>query len=67
MFNNKKPLLFSRNFILEMIKKLIRSSIWSVAVYGSETWTIGQNEKRVVNVFETRCWRRMLKIIGQIE
>jgi hypothetical protein len=29
---------------------------------GSETWTLGKNEERVVNAFETRCWRRMLKI-----
>jgi hypothetical protein len=24
--------------------------------------TLGKNEERVVNAFETRCWRRMLKI-----
>ena len=28
----------------------------------SETWTLGKNEERVVNAFETLCWRRMLKI-----
>jgi hypothetical protein len=27
-----------------------------------ETWTVGETEERVVNVFETWCWRRMLKI-----
>ena len=26
------------------------------------TWTIGENGDRVVNAFETWCWRRMLKI-----
>jgi hypothetical protein len=36
--------------------------MWSVALYGSETRTLGENEKRVINVFETRCWRRTLKI-----
>jgi hypothetical protein len=36
--------------------------IWSVAVYGSETWTLGKNEERVINAFQTWCWRRMLKI-----
>jgi hypothetical protein len=43
-------------------RKLIEICICSVAVYGSETWTVGGNEERVVNVFETGCWRRMLKI-----
>jgi hypothetical protein len=36
--------------------------IWSVAFYGLETWSLGKNEERVINAFETRCWRRMLKI-----
>jgi len=34
--------------------------IWSVALYGSETWTLRNNEERVIS-FETWCWRRMLK------
>ena len=62
MFNNKKQLLCSNNFSLEMKKKLTKSCIWSVALYGSETWTLGKNEERAVNAFETWCWRRMLKI-----
>jgi len=62
MFNNKKQLLCSNNLNLEMRKKLIKSCIWSVALYGSETWTLGKNEERVVNAHETWCWRRMLKI-----
>ena len=41
-----------------MKKKLVKSCIWSVALYGSETWTLGKNEERVVNAFETWCWRR---------
>jgi len=44
-----------------MKKKRIKSCIWSVALYGSETWTLGTNEERIINAFETWC-RRMLKI-----
>jgi hypothetical protein len=25
-------------------------------------WTVGENEQRVVNAFEIRCWRRTSKI-----
>jgi len=53
MFNNKKQLLCSNNFSLEMKNKLIKSCIWSVAVYGSEMWTVGKNEERITNAFET--------------
>ena len=62
MFNNKNQLLCSNNLSLEIKKKLVKSCIWSVAVYGSETETVGKNEEWVVNVFETWSWRGMLKI-----
>jgi len=38
--------------------------IWSVALYGSEPRTLGKNEERVVNAFQTWSWRGMLKIKG---
>jgi hypothetical protein len=47
---------------LEIKKKLINSCIWSVALYGSETWILGENEDRVINAFEMWWQRRMLKI-----
>ena len=47
---------------MEKKKKLIKSRIWSFALYGSETWTLGKPEERALNAFETWCWRRMLKI-----
>jgi hypothetical protein len=50
-----------------MKKELIKICICSVAVCGSETRTVGKNDERVVNVFETWSWRGMLKIKGQIE
>ena len=59
---NKKQLLCSNNFSLEIKKKLIKCCIWSVALYRSETWTIGKNEEMVVNAFETWCSRKILKI-----
>ena len=52
----------SNNLSLELKKKLRKSCIWSVALCGSETQTLGKNEERVINAFETRCWRRLLKI-----
>jgi len=47
---------------LEIKKKLINTSIWSVALYESERWTLGKNEEYVVKAFETWCWRGMKKI-----
>jgi hypothetical protein len=40
--------------------KFIKSCILSVVVCGSETWTLGKHEERVVNGFETSCWREII-------
>jgi hypothetical protein len=45
-----------------MEKKGTKSCIWSVAVCGSETRTVGKNGERVRNGFETWRWGGMLKI-----
>ena len=62
MFNNKEQPLCSNNLSLEMKKKPIKSCIWCVAGCGSEPGTVGKYEEMIINAFETRCWRRMLKI-----
>ena len=36
--------------------------IWRFSLCGSETWTVGKNEERVVNAFESWCWGVMLKM-----
>jgi hypothetical protein len=37
-FNNKKT-LFTSKLDLDLGKKLIKRYIWSIALYGAETWT----------------------------
>jgi len=41
----KKQLLYSNNLSLEMKKKFIKICICNVALYRSETWTVGKNEE----------------------
>jgi hypothetical protein len=36
--------------------------MWSISRHRSETSILRKNEVRVINAFETWCWRRMLKI-----
>jgi uncharacterized protein (UPF0333 family) len=51
--NNKKQLFCSDSLTLEIKKKLTNNCIWNVVLYGSETWTLGENIERVVNSFQT--------------
>jgi len=37
---NKKRALFTSTLDLKLKKKLVKSYIWSIALYGAETWTI---------------------------
>jgi hypothetical protein len=48
---------------LNLRKKLVKCYIWSVALYGAETWTLGAADQKHLENFEMWCWRRMEKII----
>ena len=41
---------------------MVKCYVWSVALYGSETWTLRKKERNYLEAFEMWCWRRMEKI-----
>ena len=36
--------------------------IWSIALYGDETWTLRKSGQKCLDSFEIWCWRRMENI-----
>jgi len=60
---NKKRALFTSTLDLKLRKKLMKCYIWSIALYGAETWTLRAADQKYLDIFETWCWRRMEKII----
>jgi len=40
----------------------LRTHVWSIMLYDSETWTIAKEEQKRIEAFEMWCYRRMLKI-----
>ena len=60
-FMEKKSLLTSK-MDLELRKRIMKSTIWSVALYGAETWTMTKDHRNKLEAFEMWLWRRMLKI-----
>ena len=36
--------------------------VWSMALYGAETWTLRAADRKHLESFEMWCWRRMEKI-----
>jgi hypothetical protein len=47
---------------LKLRKKLVKCYIWSIALYGAETWTLRAAEQKHLESSEKWCWRRMEKI-----
>jgi hypothetical protein len=47
---------------LELRKKLVKCYVWSIALYGAETWTLRAVDQKHLKSFEMWCWRRMEKI-----
>jgi len=59
---NKKRTLFTSTLDLELRKKLVKCYIWSIALYGVETWTLRTVDQKRLESFEMWCWRRMENI-----
>ena len=36
--------------------------VFQVVMYGYESWTVKKAESRRIDVFELRCWRRLLRV-----
>ena len=61
-FNKKKKTLFTSTLDLNLRKKLVKWYIWSMALYGPETWMLWAADQKYLERFEMWCWRRMEKI-----
>ena len=57
---NKKRTFFTSTLDLKLRKKLVECYIWSIALYGAQTWTLRVVEH--LESFEMWCWRRMEQI-----
>lgn len=43
-------------------KRMIKTLVWSVALYGAETWTLRKEDIRRLEAFEMWIWRRIERI-----
>ena len=45
-----------------MKKKIVKAVVWSVFLYGLETWTVNCDMIQRIEAFEIWVWRRMEKV-----
>ena len=55
-------ILKSRDITLPTKVHLVKAKVFSLVMYGCESWTIKKAERRRINVFELWCWRRLLRV-----
>ena len=60
-FNNRRELL-TRTLKLKLKKKLVKTLIWTVLLYGAETWTLRKVDETRLKAFEMWAWRKLEKI-----
>ena len=46
----------------DLKKRMIKAIIWSVTLYGAETWTMREEDVKRIEAFEMWIWRRMERI-----
>ena len=56
---NKRRELMTKSFSVDVKKRLIKSLVWPVAMYASETWTMRNEEVDRIDAFEMWAWRSM--------
>ena len=59
---NLDSILKSRDITLSTKVHLIKAMVFSVVMYGYESWTIKKSESQRIDAFELWCWRRFLRV-----
>ena len=55
-------MLKSRDVALQTKVRLVKAMVFSVVMYGFESWTIKKAERRRIDAFGLWCWRRLLRV-----
>ena len=59
---NLHSVLKSRDIVLPTKGHIVKAMVFPVVMEGCENWTIKKAERRRIDAFELRCWRRLLRV-----
>ena len=62
VMTNLDSVLKSRDITLSTNVHLVKAVVFSVVMYGCESWTIKNTEHRRIGAFELWCWRRLFRV-----
>ena len=59
---NLDSILKSRDITLPTKVDLVKAMIFSVVMYGCESWTVKKTERQRIDAFELWCWGKFLRV-----
>ena len=59
---NLDSILKSSDIILPTKVRLVKAMVFPVVMYGCESWTVKEAERRRIDALELWCWRRLLRV-----
>ena len=62
VMTNLGSIFKSRDITLPTKVRLVKSMVFPVVMYGCESWTVKNAERRRIDAFELWCWRRLLRV-----
>ena len=62
VMTNPDSIFKSRDITLPTKVLLVKAMVFPVVMYGCESWTIKEAERRRIDAFELWCWRKLLRV-----
>ena len=62
VMTNLDSILKSKDITLLTKVRLVKAMVFSVVMYGCESWTVKKAECQRTDAFELWCWRRLLRV-----
>ena len=59
---NLDSILKNRDITLSTKFRLAKAMVFTVVMYGCESWTVKKAEHQRIDAFELWCWRRLLRV-----
>ena len=59
---NLDSILKGRDITLTAKIGIVKAMVFTVVMYGCESWTIKKAERQRIAAFELWCWRRLLRV-----
>ena len=60
VMTNLDSIFKSRDITLPTKVRLVKAMVFPVVMYGGDSWTVKEAERRRIDAFELWCWRRLL-------